>query len=119
LKYSKTHANLVPGTAEYNHGVTKAMAVQQMVREGMLGTVFRESEKPLLEKFIAENPAGAMKSLSTQPQLKAILESNKMSLDTMKKAYGLPVQAPAPEVKMFNGVPYMQGPNGWHKVKQK
>lgn len=112
MSYSKQNTNLVPGTAEYNHGVTKAMAFQQMVREGLLGTVFRESEKPLLEKFVKENPAGALKSITTQPQLKAIMESNQLGLNSIKQAYGLPVSKAAPQIKIVNGVKYMRGPNG-------
>jgi hypothetical protein len=92
LRYSQTHTNLVSGTAEYNFGVTKALAFQQMIREGLLGTVFRESEKPLLEKFVKDNPAGALKSLQTQPQIRAILESNLNALNTLKRSVGLPVE---------------------------
>ena len=55
MNYSKSHTNIVPGTPEYNYGVGKSMALQQQVREGLLGTVFRESEKPLLEKFVNDN----------------------------------------------------------------
>lgn len=114
LQYSKTHSNIIPGTPEYNFGVTKALAFQQKIREGLLGTVFRESEKPLLEKFVNENPAGALKALNTQPQLKAILDSNQMGLNTQKQGYGLPVskQQSAPEIKIINGVKYMRGPDG-------
>lgn len=92
LDYSKTHTNLLPGTAEYNYGVTKAIAFQQKVREGLLGTVFRDSEKPLLEKFVKENPAGALKAFTTQPQLRAILDSNTNSLNTLKQGFGLPAK---------------------------
>lgn len=111
MQYSKTHTNIVPGTAEYTFGTSKAMAFQQMVREGLLGTVFRESEKPLLEKFVKENPAGAMKALTTQPQLKAIMESNANSLNSIKSAYGLPTsQTPmsAEPVKGKDGKMYVQ-----------
>lgn len=111
-QYSKQHTNLVPGSADYNFGVTKALAFQQKVREGLLGTVFRESEKPLLEKFSKENPAGAFKALSTQPQLRAIIDSNNNSLNVLKKTYGLPTPAPGPQIKTVNGVQYIRGPNG-------
>lgn len=92
LQYSKTHTNLIKGTPAYNEGVAKALSVQQMVREGLLGTVFRESEKPLLQKFVTDNPAGAFKMLSTQPKLKAILESNRISSNALKKQYELPTK---------------------------
>jgi hypothetical protein len=116
MQYSKNNSNLLPGTANYNYGVTKAMAFQQMVREGLLGTVFRESEKPLLEKFVKENPAGAFKAFTTQPQLRAIMDSNKLNMNSLKDSYGLPVQKEA-ATRVVNGVTYQQGPKGWHKVK--
>ena len=87
--YSKTHTNIVPGTKDYNYGVAKALAFQQKVREGLLGTVFRESEKPLLEKFVNDNPAGAFKTITTQPQLKAIIDSNRLGLHETLQSYGL------------------------------
>lgn len=90
LNYSKTHTNLNPLSPEYKVGTTKAMVLQQMVREGMLGTVFRESEKPLLAQFVNENPAGAMKKLSSDPKLKTLLESSINQLNETKKTYGLP-----------------------------
>lgn len=121
LNYSKTHTNLVPGSAEYNIGVQKAQILQQAIREGLLGTVFRESEKPLLEKFVDDNPAGALKTLSSQPKIKTILESNQMQLNTLKSNYGLPTQKPAeqsePEVKTYNGAQYRKVNGGWQKVK--
>lgn len=90
LNYSQKHTNLLPGTPEYNTGVQKSAILQQRIREGMLGTVFRESEKPLLQQFVDDNPAGAFKKLSTQPKLRTILESNAMQMNTLKNSYGLP-----------------------------
>jgi hypothetical protein len=90
LNYSKTHTNLNPLSAEYNYGVSKALVTQQMVRDGLLGTVFRESEKPLLEKFVNENPAGALKMVYAEPKLKAIIESAMNQGNTTRKYYGLP-----------------------------
>ncbi len=110
LKYSKSHTNLIPGTPEYNLGVTKALSVQQMVREGLLGTVFRESEKPLLKKFVTDNPAGALKMISTQPRLKAILESNRISSNALKKQYDLPTEKSAP---VDGGIRYDAQGNAW------
>lgn len=117
LKYSQTHTNLVPGTAEYNTGVQKSMILQQAIREGLLGTVFRESEKPLLQKFVDDNPAGAFKTLSSQPKIRTILESNAMQANLLKKSYGLPQskaqpQADQPQTKTVNGIKYIRGPNG-------
>jgi hypothetical protein len=93
LDYAKKHNNILPIGADYNTGVTKALAFQQAVREGMLGTVFRESEKPLLEKFVTDNPSGAFKQITTEPRLKSILESNRINFETTKQAAGI---APTP-----------------------
>lgn len=116
LDYARTHTNIVPGTPEYNIGVQKAMILQQAIREGLLGTVFRESEKPLLSKFVDDNPAGAFKTLSAEPKIRTILESNVMQLNTLKKNYGLPTQeqqsSSQPQYKTVNGVKYMRGPKG-------
>ncbi len=117
LKFAQTHTNLVPGTASYNEGVQKSMILQQAIREGLLGTVFRESEKPLLQKFVDDNPAGAFKTISTEPKIKTILDSNRMQMNILKKSNGLPTQqatqAPdQPQYKTVNGVKYMRGPDG-------
>lgn len=117
LNYAKTHTNLVPGTAEYNTGVQKSMILQQAIREGMLGTVFRESEKPLLQKFVDDNPAGAFKTISSEPKIRTILDSNRMQMNLLKKSNGLPSQQATPEAqipqyKTVNGVKYMRGPDG-------
>lgn len=114
MDFSKQHTNIIPGTPSYNTGVQKAVVLQQMVREGLLGTVFRESEKPLLKQVVDENPAGVFKLISTQPKLKALIESNIQQLNATKKAYGLPEskQQSEPQYKTVNGVKYMRGPNG-------
>lgn len=91
-QFSKTHSTIIPGTPEYNVGVQKAMILQQQIREGMLGTVFRESEKPLLDKMINENPAGFFKAFSTQPKLKELMRSNEQQSNILKQSYGLPVK---------------------------
>lgn len=100
MKWSRTHTTLVPGTPDYNTGVEKSMILQQKIREGMLGTVFRESEKPLLEKFVNDNPAGFMKSFSTQPKLREIINSNMQQLNTLKRSYGLRTPAPIQSTKV-------------------
>lgn len=114
--YAKTHTNLIPGTAEYNIGVQKAQILQQAIREGLLGTVFRESEKPLLNKFVDDNPAGALKTLSSEPKIKTILDSNAMQSNVLKRNYGLPQSSQpvdqAPQFKIVRGVKYMRGPSG-------
>jgi hypothetical protein len=120
LEYSKNHSNLIPGTPEYRYGVAKAMAFQQEVREGMLGTVFRESEKPLLEKFVGENPAGAFKAFNSQPKLRAILDTTRIGMDSLKKSYGFsqPQQSQQPGSQSLAMNEPVKGKDGRMYVRQ-
>jgi hypothetical protein len=115
LNYSHTHTNIIPGTPEYNVGVQKAAILQQRIREGLLGTVFRESEKPLLNQFVDNNPAGAFKTISSDPKLRTILEANQAQMNTLKSNYGFPTDKGAavqPQYKWRGGKKYQKGPNG-------
>lgn len=116
LDYSKKHTNLIKGTPEYHVGEQKALILQQMIREGLLGTVFRESEKPLLEKFVDENPAGAFKMFSTQPKIRTLLESNAMASKTLKSRYGLPTEGGHKEEAKSSGE-LKEGDTGTYKGK--
>lgn len=111
-KFVNTHSTIVPGTPEYNVGQQKALALQALVRESKLGTVYREGEQPLLDKFVNSNPAGALKMLKTQPQLHELLSSNMRNYNVLKQQYGLPASQPEPQIKTVNGVQYVRGPNG-------
>jgi hypothetical protein len=94
LKFVKGHNTFVPGTPEYNTGQQKVLALQSLIREGKLGTVYREGEQPLLDKFVSSNPAGAMKQLKTIPQLKELLNANLRESNVTRKQYGLPLAQP-------------------------
>lgn len=115
-KFAQTHSTIIPDTPDYNVGAQKALALQSAVREGQLGTVYKAGEQPLLDKFVASNPAGAFKMLNSEPQLKEIIASNGRQMDILKKSYGLPVsqqsQPQGSQIKTVNGVKYMRGPNG-------
>ena len=118
LQYSENHTNLIPGTPEYNKGAQKVRIVQQMVRDGLLGTVFRPSEKSLLDAFTGEtNPAGLFKMLSTQPKLKELLNANTRESNATKSAYGLPETDG--ETMQKYGATYKKVDGGWQKVKSK
>lgn len=90
-QFVNTHSTLIPGTPDYNVGQQKARALQTMVRSGMLGTVYREGEQPLLDKFINSNPAGMMKYLKTIPQLNELMGNNTRNFNMLKNSVGLPV----------------------------
>lgn len=81
---------LVPGTPAYIQGQQKALELQSQIRESQLGTVFRESEKPLLEKMLNGNPAGLM-SYQTKAQLSELQRANDAHLNQLKQGVGLPV----------------------------
>jgi hypothetical protein len=116
--FAQTHTTLLPGTADYNTGQQKALALQSAVREGQLGTVYKAGEQPLLDKFINSNPAGLTKTFSTMPKLEELLGSNNRRMNDLLTTYGLhpkssaPMQQSAPQYKTVNGIKYMRGPNG-------
>lgn len=94
--WAKTHSTAIPGTKEYNIGQQKALALQSAVREGQLGTVYREGEQPLLDKFVNSNPAGLLKHMKTMPQLEELLASNTRATNSLKQGVGLPVKQSQP-----------------------
>lgn len=91
LAYSKKHTNLIPGTPEYNVGLLKAQNLQQLYREGRLGGVYKESEQPLMEKVINENPAGFFKHFNSIPKLQEIIKQNHRVDNILRQSYGLPM----------------------------
>lgn len=114
------NTTLVPGTPAYNTGVLKAKELQQVIRHSQFGGIYREGEQPLLDTYLNSNPAGALKMLKTNPQLKELLNANMRQYQTY--ATGIfpsasrrlqQQQGPeAPQIKTVNGVKYMRGPNG-------
>lgn len=111
--FINNNTTIVPGTPSYNVGAQKAKVLQSMVREGFLGTVYREGEQPLLDAFVNSNPAGAMKLMKTQPQLNELLSSSTRNTNILKQQYGLPQSAAmrtneAPQIKGADGRMYQQ-----------
>lgn len=96
-QFVKTHNTLNPMSQDYTTGALKAQELQALVRESLLGTVFRESEKPLLEAVVNSNPAGVMKMIKTNPQLEELLKSNMRNFKASAATYGL--QPPASMIK--------------------
>jgi hypothetical protein len=111
LDFTKSHTTILPGTKDYNVGAQKSLVLQQMIREGLLGTVFRESEKPLLEKMVNENPANFFKEFNTNPKLRTLIEENQHNFNVLKQNYGLPAAAPAQPTSDMEGKT-ATGPNG-------
>jgi hypothetical protein len=89
-KFVTTHTTLVPGTPDYTTGQSMAMAVQAAAREGLLNTVYREGEQPILDKIIkSDNPAGIFKMLKTIPQIEALEHMNSRDFNVLRKSVGL------------------------------
>lgn len=86
--FVKTHTTINPYSAEYTTGEQKAEAVRQAIREAKLGGVYKEGEKPLLEKFLADNPAGIFKGIKSLPQIKELRSTNLRDTNNLKTNLG-------------------------------
>lgn len=96
-------------------GQTKAANVQNMYREAMNGGVFKKGEQEFIGSIIDSDPTKFFNKIRVLPKLVEAGRENQMSLNILKKGYGLPAAAPMqqePQIKTVNGVKYMRGPNG-------
>lgn len=91
--FVNNNTTLVPGTAAYATGQQKSLKLQALIREGVLGTVYREGEQPLLDKMLKLNPAGLMKYL-TKAQLAELRSSTLRDFNAEKTKVGLPMTQP-------------------------
>ncbi len=89
--FVKNNTTFVPGTAAYTKGMQKALALQAAIREGKLGTVYREGEQPLLDKFVSQNPAGLSKFIKTPSQLDELRAMNQRDFGPTLQQVGLPM----------------------------
>ncbi len=103
-----------PLDPDYVRGQQKVQKLQAAIRESVLGTVYREGEQPLLDKFLKGNPAGLLKDFVTKPQLQELIDSNNRDYNIKRQGAGMqpvPIQQ-AQQFKTVNGVKYMRGPKG-------
>jgi hypothetical protein len=91
--FTSKNTTILPGTPEYTTGHVKAQLVQTLLREGLLNTVYREGEQPLLDKLIKGNPANLLKQFNTVPQMQELQRNNTSQFNTLKKNYGLPASS--------------------------
>jgi hypothetical protein len=101
--FTRQHTTLVPGTKEYNVGAQKAMIVQTMLREGLLNTVYREGEQPLLDKLIKGNPGNLLKNYNTLPQIKELRRNNMVQGNALLNQFGLPQKNQTQEAQQDEG----------------
>lgn len=102
-----------------NIAAQKAMALQSMYREGLLKTVYKQGEQPLLDKAVSENPLSfANRILGTEPaKIKEIINNNRRSANTIRDSVGLPQISEPAQYAIKDGVRYMKVPGGWAKAK--
>jgi hypothetical protein len=98
--------------AKIREGAAMAADLQGAYRQASKGGVYKEGEQAFIEQLIPSDPAQFIASIRTLPKLKSLMQSNQGQLNTLKQGYGLPQQAPAPQIKIVNGVKYMRGPKG-------
>lgn len=92
LDFVQHHSTVIPGTPSYNVGQAKVRKLQADIRDSVLNTVYREGEQPLLDKFIASNPAGIEKFWKTIPQLKTLMDSSNRDYNSKLQSLGFPSQ---------------------------
>lgn len=70
-------------------GKQKAQLLQSLYREGVLNTVYREGEQPLLDKVVNSDPTSFFNSISTLPKLQEIIKGNELGRSSLLRNYGL------------------------------
>jgi lysozyme family protein len=85
-----------------NVGKQKVQTLQGKIRVSTLGTVYKESEQALLDKYVSD-PTSFFNKLTTLPQLKNLMEDNQRAIDTTAKHLGItPIHEPIPGSQKFN-----------------
>lgn len=89
-KHSGAMATINPMDPNYLKAQQMVMGLQSAIREGQLGTVYKQGEQPLLDKFVTSNPVSILGQVKALPQLEEVMRSNNSSFNTLKAAHGLP-----------------------------
>jgi len=76
-------------SSAYKTGVEKVQKLQADLREGVLGTVYREGEQPLLDQML-KMPASKLTEYQTRAQIKALKDINNRDFGTLKASVGIP-----------------------------
>lgn len=81
-----------------NEAAQKAQVVQSLYREGLLQTVYKQGEQPLLDKVVNENPLSFVNTLlKTEPKkLQEIIDSNNRNMNVQAAGWGLKVPESTP-----------------------
>lgn len=98
IKFADEHQGTVLDRATVNEGKAKALNVQAKTRESLLNTVYRESEKHLLNDLVNEDPTAFFSKFRTMPGYKVLRENNQRDLNVLKEAYKLPTKPLEPSL---------------------
>ena len=87
--YSKIdkYATLNHLSPAYIQGQEEVRKLQADLREGLLGTVYREGEQPLLDQLISMPPAKVL-DYRTKAQLQSLKQINDRDFNVLKKQHG-------------------------------
>ena len=106
------YATLNHYSPQYIKGTEEVKKLQSDLRDGVLGTVYRESEQPLLDQLLEMPPAKVL-DYQTKAQLQQLSAINNRDFDVLKKSHGYTGGAPnkiipgvTHRLQTFNGKQY-------------
>lgn len=91
IDFTKNNSTILHNKLDpkYGESVTRARDLQAKVRESLLNTVYRDSEKGLLNDLVPENLGGIWKT-DTLSKLNNLVHSNSRDLNSLRSSVGLP-----------------------------
>lgn len=93
---SKHSGSLNP--ADIAYGKAKAAQVQDQYRRANGQGVFREAEADFVKGIVADDPTAFFNKVRVDPKYKALEDGNMMTLNSLKKSYGLPQASAQPQL---------------------
>lgn len=81
-------SSLNPASKDYIRLQSKILSLQSQIRESDLGTVFKESEQPLLDKIL-RMPVGKLNEYQTRTQVDELRNKNGRNEQILKSSYGI------------------------------
>lgn len=94
LQFSQQHTGSVDPRV-IAQGKEKAQLLQSLYREGVLGTVYKPGEQPLLDKVVGSDPTSFFNSMSNVPKLQEVINSNHRMMNTQLQSLGVKPQQQA------------------------
>ena len=108
-QFVKTHSTILNAEKLDPDAAQQAIKVKKLqtdIREGLLGTVYREGEQPLLDSFVNSNPAGILKNFTSNKQIQELINGNKRDIGVTMKQYGIRPRLGIQQGQQQNGQSY-------------